>query len=199
MPKFKVGDKVKCIRGSTFNPALVEGEIHTVYGLHNGNSIYVDPECDIWWFASRFELVEPARKFDPKPGDTIVCNNGTKFTCIHISEYVYSHCYPNAKIVGIHPERGHTSHMNWDNYDGEADSYGYNINKIIPKMKELAVYSVRQVAEAIHEVTGVPKSDDFEYRVNQIDKHLAKVNDPDWKKFQEVKVEYERLKEKFND
>lgn len=53
---------------------------------------------------------------------------------------------------------------------------------------EPKTYSVRDVAEAIHAVSGVPKPPDYEAKITQINAHLKKVTDPKYKVAQESLV-----------
>ena len=78
-PKFKVGDKVRCVDG--YSSLFVEGEEYVVEECYwNCGCNLVKVRCD-WsdcgWDVSRFELVkdEPARKF--KVGDRVRCVDDT--------------------------------------------------------------------------------------------------------------------------
>ncbi|QMV32567.1 hypothetical protein KMB83_gp47 [Ralstonia phage Anchaing] len=86
--KFKVGDNVRCIRGSIDGNKLMSGLYYTITAV-SGNGIYVDVEgngyvsTDLSWFADRFEpasdapgkaaYAPPPRKF--KVGDRVKCIN----------------------------------------------------------------------------------------------------------------------------
>jgi hypothetical protein len=186
---FKVGDKVRRTGDSFPECEIYRGKCYTVSRLTRSDSIYLEEvdEREGSWSCNKFELVNPV--FTPEAGDIIVTNNGNKYECVSPNNYRGSTGNP---VCG-HNVTG-TGHQSWD-VDGQCGCSDYNINHIIPKPKALpepAVYSVRQVADAIHAVTGTPPQPEYEERIVLLNKHLAKVNDPDWKKYQE-------LKEKFKD
>lgn len=70
-------------------------------------------------------------------------------------------------------------HCSWDIY-GEPglEIESYKIREVI--VAEPKVYSVRDVAEAIHAVTGVPRLPDFEAKITQLNQHLKKVTSPEY-------------------
>lgn len=81
------------------------------------------------------------KKFDPKPGDTIVCFNGDKYICIPRNEYQYLRYYPGSVICAVTDVNKPTiSHMNWDNHDGlaDGDDSGHSISHIIPGVSSKA-------------------------------------------------------------
>lgn len=67
-PKFKVGDRVRCIEESTIFPYLEVGEVYEVLEIKNGCVVVnVCEERQLGFLPKRFELVEPQKDWEEKP------------------------------------------------------------------------------------------------------------------------------------
>lgn len=79
------------------------------------------------------------KKFDPKPGDKIICNNGEEFICCtkeDIEKNLGFTIYPHEDILGYQ-----SAPLQWQDWNSAGvaegdDEYEYNIRKVIPKQKE---------------------------------------------------------------
>lgn len=84
MNKFKVGDKVVCIKGRKSPypdcPDLILGEEYTVLsGPNSYNNYKVQDYWNGWWNESRFELVKESKMFNVdefRTGQRVVYRNG---------------------------------------------------------------------------------------------------------------------------
>ncbi|QIK18310.1 hypothetical protein G7968_07645 [Ralstonia solanacearum] len=100
--KFKVGDKVRCVRGTNSSRKLNEGGIYEVstdqYGAYVG---IVGIGSD--WFASRFELVQAAQPTRPlQAGDKVRCIDNDGGAKVHITvdqEYEVERVIPGGFLV----------------------------------------------------------------------------------------------------
>jgi len=141
--KFKVGDKVRFIDTKGIEEYIDPEETRTViYINHTGGLVGVNDTINDWgWDVDRFELIEEentvsqSKKFNPKLGDKIICNNGQEYTCCtleYLQEVVSAGINTNKPILGI-ASNGY-SWQDWDQ-DGIASVRypGYNILEVIPQ------------------------------------------------------------------
>jgi hypothetical protein len=94
--KFKVGDTVKCIRGTVTSKTLIEGNLYVIIDISNSrNEVQIVGEegVKLWWYNDRFELytkdmdkkqqyLELQKKFleltKLKVGDKVIVTNTAK-------------------------------------------------------------------------------------------------------------------------
>ena len=202
MHKFKIGDKVKVVDEQKMldfhvsDHAKRRGTIKELY-THNSEKPSEKPavqlEGDIWWYPE--DCLDYDRKFDPKPGNTIVCNNGETFTACRVEDYAYFAYYPESKITTEIKELGHgLGHMCWDNFDGKAKSDSYSIKEIIPAsvpapIPEPKTYTVREVFNAIKGAYDMSHATDAEVAIVQ--KILDRRDDPDYTTYLDLKKRFE--------
>ncbi len=92
----------------------------------------------------RFKLDPYTKQFFPEPGDTIVCNDGTKFTCFTREEYIENggnYRIANERVIFGHTENDKSSRQSWINHKGETNysstsDHDYDIKEIIPMPKK---------------------------------------------------------------
>ena len=146
------------------------------------------------------------KKFQPKPGDKIICYNGEEFICC-TEEFLMSKGYwihGNEIIFGYsnNPENV-TSGVYWNTWNqaGEstAASLPWYIREVIPQSSEVTDdkkeevqeeprYTVEEVLEAIQFVT--PSAAPWNW-VPEIKEHLTKVKDPQYLEYLRLKAIYE--------
>ena len=142
-----------------------------------------------------------ANKFNPRPGDKIICNNGEEFICCTLAlqrETIYEGIKSDKPILGY---RKFGYDEEWMDWDGEDLSYPeeYNIREVIPQnsevtddkkeeVKEEPRYTVEEVIEAIQLVT--PNEAPWNW-VPEIKGHLNKAKDPQYLEYLRLKAIYE--------
>ena len=194
MHKFKIGDKVRVVDEEAMvkhfvdRDAIKEG---TVEFVHADGCVQLQEATTDWWYPEN--CLDFVQKFDPKPGGTIVCNNGMTFTACEVEDYKYLDYYPNSKITTEIKEPGH-GHMCWDNFDGKAKSDSYSIKEIIPAsvpapIPEPKTYTVREVFNAIKEAYNMTRATDAEVAIVQ--KILDRRDDPDYTTYLDLKKRFE--------
>ena len=146
-------------------------------------------------------------KFNPQPGDKIICNNGEEFVCCTLEflrKTIYEGIKSDKPILGYRKFVYDEVWMDWDengkaSYDNEDD---YNIREVIPQsseviddkkeeVKEEPRYTVEEVFDALFEVT---KHIDIEVPWDYIDdvkEHLSRKNDPQYQEYLRLKAIYE--------
>lgn len=138
-------------------------------------------------------------KFNPKPGDKIICNNGEEFICctLEFLQEKFSHSLHSSKSI-----LGYDEDCNeWqDWYDNgcaylDEDSY-YNIREVIPaetkevmKEGEEPRYTVEEVFYAIRQHVGYESPLDYKDGIKRLLKNLDK--DPQYKEYLRLKAIYE--------
>ena len=140
-------------------------------------------------------------KFDPKPGDKIICNNGKEFICCTKEQLkmCIDGIFETKDIVGL--TKDGRRWQDW-NADGTSCLGYYNnwaIREVIPQnsevtddkkeeVKEEPRYTVEEVLEAIQLVT--PNEAPWNW-VPEIKEHLNKAKDPQYLEYLRLKAIYE--------
>lgn len=201
MHKFKIGDKVKVVdeqKMLDFHVPAYAKRHGTIKELSTRNSEKpsekpaVQFEGDSWWYPET--CLDYDWKFNPKPGDTIVCNNGMTFTACKVEDYQYFDYYPDSKIA-TESKDASCMHMCWSNFDGVAEyCHDYNIKEIIPAsvpalIPEPKTYTVREVFNAIKGAYDMSRATDAEVAVVQ--KILDRRDDPDYTTYLDLKKRFE--------
>ena len=134
-------------------------------------------------------------KFDPQPGDKIICNNGEEFICCTLEflrETIYEGIKSDKPILGYRKFGYEEEWMDWDE-DGttRCNDFYYGIRGVIPAETKEAVkeeeprYSVEEIESAFSSLgwwSGSLSSLLFE---------LKKINDPKYKEYLLLKAIYE--------
>lgn len=202
--KFKVGDVVRILnKDSTFGwdddmcefigtSAVVEEVSTNMDGFGDVVGYRVG---DWWWSESALVL---ANKFNPKPGDKIICNNGEEFVCCtlqYLHHAIASSIRSDEPLLGYSEEDG--GWQGWG-YNGYAGGDGeYNIQEVIPKQKEEDVtednkeepkYTVEDVFEAIEGATALAAP--YSY-TKEVKEYLSRKTNVQYQEYLRLKAIYE--------
>ena len=143
-------------------------------------------------------------KFNPQPGDKIICNNGEEFICCtlgFLQENIAKFISSNKPILGYWKYKHNNIWQDWDehgnaSYDNDND---YDIREVIPQssevtddkkeeVKEEPRYTVEEVLEVIQLLT--PNAAPWSW-VPEIKEHLNKAKDPQYLEYLRLKAIYE--------
>lgn len=137
---------------------------------------------------------ESTVKFNPKPGDKIICNNGDEAVCCTL-EFLRTTISP--RIISSEPILGYFEDENgwqdWDENGRSPDSdYDYSIREVIPQaVKEEPKFTVREALEAVRDVLHFVHRNGMAEAEKLISDYLKKKSDPEYLKYLELKVKYE--------
>lgn len=150
--------------------------------------------------------MKSTNKFNPVPGDKIICNNGEEFICCTKEFLVSKGCcaFGDGVIFGFfdNPDNG-TTGISWNAWNDAGGSTGesvaWSIQEVIPQsvessadkkeeVKEEPRYTVEEVLEAIQLVT--PNEAPWNW-VPEIKEHLNKVKDPQYQEYLRLRAIYE--------
>jgi hypothetical protein len=139
------------------------------------------------------EKEEKLMKFNPKPGDKIICNNGDEATCCTL-EFLRTTISPSIRsykpILGYFEDEGEWQDW-YENGCTDSDS-DYNIREVIRQvLKEEPLYSVSEVLEAVGEALNLHYPAGKEKAEEKILDYLQKKSDPEYLKYLELKAKYE--------
>ncbi len=143
-------------------------------------------------------------KFNPKPGDKIICNNGEEFICCTLETLIskgfgiYFKSKSDSVIFGMTED--YLSWMYWHN-EGYPNDFEWNIREVIPQnpeapadkkeeVKEESRYTVEEVFYAIKEHCGKYDSPlGCEFEIKNLLKRFDE--DPEYKEYIRLKAIYE--------
>lgn len=139
-------------------------------------------------------------KFNPKPGDKIICNNGEEFICCTLEflrETIYEGIKSDKPILGY---RKFGYYEEWMDRDEEALSYPeeYGIREVIPQsseviddkkeeVKEEPRYNLQEIKDAWDASGWIVVTSSW----NTFQKNLTKVNSPEYQEYLRLKAIYE--------
>ena len=159
-------------------------------------------------FPILLELIEETpMKFNPKPGDKIICNNGEEFICCtlgFLQENIAKFISSDKPILGYWKYKHNNTWQDWDehgnaSYDNDND---YDIREVIPQnlessadkkeeVKEDSLYTVDEVFDAIFETTKHLQIEiPWDY-IDDVKEHLSRKNDPQYLEFLRLKAIYD--------
>lgn len=141
-------------------------------------------------------------KFNPKPGDKIICNNGDEFICCEKEFLIAKGClvskYENT-LFGFQDDLNNSvTGVEWNywNSEGESDAPSdWNIREVIPaEIKEIVKeeeprYTVEEVFYAIKQYVGYEFPLDYKDGIKNLLKNLDE--DPQYKEYLRLKAIYE--------
>ena len=145
-------------------------------------------------------------KFNPVPGDKIICNNGEEFICCTLEflrETIYEGIKSDKPILGYRKFGYEEEWQHWDE-DGHASlapNDDYDIREVIPQnsevtddkkeeVKEDSLYTVDEVFDAIFEVTKHLEIEiPWDY-IDDVKEHLSRINDPQYQEYLRLKAIY---------
>ena len=148
-------------------------------------------------------------KFNPKPGDKIICNNGEEFVCCTMETLIskgfgiYFKSKSDSVIFGMTED--YLSWMYWHN-EGYPNDFEWNIREVIPQSPEVpadkkeevqeeprynaeqALYTANEIMEIIENVYKMPGTP-WEFKDNLI-KHLDRLGSKEYQEYLRLKVIY---------
>lgn len=148
--QFKVGDKV--VRtGESTDEGVIEGKTYVVSAVSLGEGWLGLKGFERWgkgFNPELFELALPEVKFNPKVGDTIICENGQKYICVPIVKDHRSK-WNDWTIRGEILRRNEDEFGGWQGWqgwysdgtpykDGTRCPYGYNIVQVLSPEESVA-------------------------------------------------------------
>jgi hypothetical protein len=147
--------------------------------------------------------VANVNKFNPKPGDKIICNNGEEFICCTLEflrETIYEGFNSAKPILGYRKFGYDEEWMDWDGEDLSCPEE-YGIREVIPQnsevtddkkeeVKEDSLYTVDEVFDAIFETTKHLQIEiPWDY-IDDVKEHLSRKDDPQYLEFLRLKAIY---------
>ena len=143
------------------------------------------------------------KKFQPKPGDKIICNNGEEFICCTLEflrKTIYEGIKSDKPILGYRKFGYDEEWLDWDE-EAFSDSEEYGIREVIPQstessadkkeeVKEEPRYTVEEVFYAIKEHCGKYDSPlGCEFEIKNLLKRFDE--DTEYKEYIRLKAIYE--------
>ena len=142
-------------------------------------------------------------KFQPQPGDKIICDNGEEFICCTLETLVsegFNPYFRNKSDSAVFGTKGDYSEwMYW--YDGGyPNAPEWNIREVIPQgvessddkkeeVKEESRYTVEEVFKAAADAWDVKPWPSKV--IQEVKDHLSKINDPQYKEYLRLRAIYE--------
>ena len=140
-------------------------------------------------------------KFNPQPGDKIICNNGEEYICCTLETLVsegFDPYFKNKSDSTVFGTKGDYSEwMYWCN-GGYPNDPEWNIREVIPQSSEVTddkkeepLYTVYEVFDAIFEVTThIEIEIPWDY-IDDVKEHLSSKNDKQYQEYLRLKAIYE--------
>ncbi len=142
-------------------------------------------------------------KFNPKPGDKIICNNGEEFICCTLEflrETIYEGIKSDKPILGYRKFGYEEEWQDWDEdgYVSLAPDDDYNIREVIPQSSEVTADKKEEVKEepryTLQEITEAWGASGWVMSTSAwraFQKNLTKINNPEYKEYLRLKAIYE--------
>lgn len=143
--------------------------------------------------------VANANKFNPQPGDKIICNNGEEFICCTEEQFKQSirGIVKTKSIIGWN-DNG----FGWQDWNSDGTTYlGYGewaIREVIPQSSEVTADKKEEVKEEPHyTMQEIKEAWDASGWVSAISgwdnfqKNLTKINSPEYQEYLRLKAIYE--------
>lgn len=139
-------------------------------------------------------------KFNPKPGDKIICNNGEEFICCTLEfmrEAIYEGIKSDKPILGYRKFGYEEEWMDWDE-EAQSCPEEYGIREVIPQSSEVTddkkkevkeeprftMQEIKEAWDASGWVSAISGWDNFQ-------KNLTKINSPEYQEYLRLKAIYE--------
>lgn len=197
----KAGDKVKCIDNQMLESVFNLDDTYIISYAHpDGLHISIENLGRAMYHADRFELIKEEdmqKKFNPKPGDKIICNNGEEFICCKLEflqETIAKFIRSDKPILGYGSE--FSEWQDWDEH-GKASDYNdddYNIREVIPQISEVPTdkkeeprYNMQEIKEAWDASGWVTATSSW----GAFQKNLTKINSAEYQEYLRLKAIYE--------
>ena len=145
------------------------------------------------------------KKFQPKPGDKIICNNGEEFICCTLETLnskgfgIYFKNKSDSEIFGTKEE--YLSWMYWNNEDYPNDPE-WNIREVIPQNSEVTAhkkeevkeeprYTVEEVIEAFSNALHLSWMGGHKEGIEKVKDYLEKKSNKEYQEYLRLKAIYE--------
>ena len=142
-------------------------------------------------------------KFNPKPGDKIICNNGEEFICC-TKKFLNAEGlagYLSNEYIFSYREAEDNTYFKYDwqywKKDGSAAKEDYNIREVIPVKSNEVVkedesrYTVEEVTEAFENALHYCYLGGRLEGINKIKDYLSKKNNAEYQEYLRLKAIYE--------
>ena len=142
-------------------------------------------------------------KFNPVPGDKIICNNGEEFICCtlgFLQENTAKFISSNKPILGYWKYKHNNIWQDWDengkaSYDNDND---YNIREVIPQSseviddkKEEPRYTVEELTEAFANTLHLVWMGGHKEGIEKVKDYLEKKSNKEYQEYLRLKAIYE--------
>ena len=153
------------------------------------------------------EKTTMTNKFNPKPGDKIICNNGEEFICCtlgFLQENIAKFISSNKPILGYWKYKHNNTWQDWDehgnaSYDNDND---YDIREVIPQssevtddkkeeVKEEPRYTVEEVTEAFSNALHLSWMGVHKEGIKKVKDYLEKKSNKEYQEYLRLKAIYE--------
>ncbi len=166
------------------------------YSYYDLNNLIYSPESE--------EKTAMTNKFDPQPGDKIICNNGEEFICCTLEflrETIHEGIKSDRPILGYRKFGYDEAWMDWD--EGAISCpEEYCILEVIPQnsevtahkkeeVKEDSLYTVDEVFDAIFETTKHLQIEIPWAYIDDVKEYLSRKNDKQYQEYLRLKAIYE--------
>ena len=144
-------------------------------------------------------------KFNPKPGDKIICNDDEEFICCTLEflrETIYEGIKSDKPILGYREFGYDKAWIEWDEESPSCPEEEYGIREVIPQnsevtddkkeeVKEESRYTVDEVFDALFEVTKHLEIEiPWDY-IDDVKEYLSRKDDHQYLEFLRLKEIYE--------
>ena len=136
-------------------------------------------------------------KFNPKPGDKIICNNGEEFICCtlgFLQENIAKFISSDKPILGYGKYKHNNTWQDWDehgnaSYDNDND---YDIREVIPQSSEVTADKKEEVKEEPrYSLQEIKEAWDASAGWYDFKNELMKINNPQYQEYLRLKAIYE--------
>ena len=143
------------------------------------------------------EKTAMTNKFNPQPGDKIICNNGEEFICCtleFLQEKVAKFIMSDKPILGYWKYKHNNTWQDWDehgkaSYDNDDD---YNIREVIPQSSEVTAHKKEEVKEEPrYNLQEIKEAWDASAGWDDFKNELMKINNPQYQEYLRLKAIYE--------
>ncbi len=183
--------------GGGYSTFTNDGRFNGVdYSYYDLNKLIYNPESE--------EKTAMTNKFNPQPGDKIICNNGEEFICCTLEflrETIYEGIKSDKPILGYRKFGYDEAWMDWD---GEALSYPeeYGIREVIPQSSEVTAdkkeevkeeprYTVEEVIEAFSNALHLSWMGGHKEGIEKVKDYLEKKSNKEYQEYLRLKAIYE--------
>ncbi len=182
--------------GGGYSTLTNDGRFNGVdYSYYDLNKLIYNPESE--------EKTAMTNKFNPQPGDKIICNNGEEFICCtlgFLQENIAKFISSDKPILGYWKYKHNNTWQDWDehgkaSYDNDDD---YNIREVIPQSvenstgkKEVALYTVEEVTEAFANALHLVWMGGRKEGIEKVKDYLEKKSNKEYQEYLRLKAIYE--------